>query len=292
MNDYLIFRTDRVGDFLISAVLINNIKLNNPDSHITVIASSKNASYIKSFNFVNDVIELKNSIFSKIKIIIRLLRYNFKSIIIHDDKKRSKFISFFLRSNNKIYIKNKNDFSHINLIKKILQDLNLKFFTKSLDFLEHKTTKLIKKNNIQLHFDEKWIHKNYIDNYINIEPTEIEFINFLSSIIKKKNTELIITTGIKSPVLLRNLTPKLVSMNIKFYEGMSFHELENITLTSNTLISCHGALSHVASANQIKQFDIIDKSYDYSRWTDHFRNYNFLYRENFNILSKKIIDKI
>ena len=36
MNDYLIFRTDRVGDFLISAVLINNIKLNNPDSHITV----------------------------------------------------------------------------------------------------------------------------------------------------------------------------------------------------------------------------------------------------------------
>ena len=36
------------------------------------------------------------------------------------------------------------------------------------------------------------------------------------------------------------------------------------------------------------QIDIIDKSYNYNRWTNHFRNYNFLYRENFSTLANKI----
>ena len=44
--------------------------------------------------------------------------------------------------------------------------------------------------------------------------------------------------------------------------------------------------------NNIKQIDIIDGSYNYGRWTSHFRNYNFLYREKFNILNEKIIKKI
>ena len=73
---------------------------------------------------------------------------------------------------------------------------------------------------------------------------------------------------------------------------MDFLELEKITAKSNILISCHGAISHVAAANNIKQIDIIDKSYDYFKWSDHFRNYNFLYRDNFDKLSEKIIDLI
>ena len=63
-------------------------------------------------------------------------------------------------------------------------------------------------------------------------------------------------------------------------------------MKSKILISCHGAISHVAAAYNIKQIDIIDGSYNYGRWTSHFRNYNFLYREKFNILNEKIIKKI
>ena len=32
MNKYLIFRTDRIGDFLILAILIKSIRRNDPDS--------------------------------------------------------------------------------------------------------------------------------------------------------------------------------------------------------------------------------------------------------------------
>ena len=53
MNRYLIFRTDRIGDFLLTLILIKNIKRNDKDSHISVICSKKNYDYIKSFNLVD-----------------------------------------------------------------------------------------------------------------------------------------------------------------------------------------------------------------------------------------------
>ena len=49
INKYLIFRTDRIGDFLITAILIKSIKRNDPNSHIQIISSKKNYTYIKSF---------------------------------------------------------------------------------------------------------------------------------------------------------------------------------------------------------------------------------------------------
>ena len=71
-----------------------------------------------------------------------------------------------------------------------------------------------------------------------------------------------------------------------------FSLLEKITSKSSILISCHGAISHVATANNIRQIDIIDKSYDYGKWTCHFRNYKPLYRDSFNFLSNKIVELI
>ena len=53
MNKYLIFRTDRIGDFLVTAILINCIKDNDVNAHITIVASSKNYDYIKSFKSVD-----------------------------------------------------------------------------------------------------------------------------------------------------------------------------------------------------------------------------------------------
>ena len=46
MSKYLIFRTDRIGDFLLTAILINSIKRNNPQSYIIVVASENNYDYI------------------------------------------------------------------------------------------------------------------------------------------------------------------------------------------------------------------------------------------------------
>ncbi len=293
MNKYLIFRTDRIGDFLVSAILIKCIKKNDPSAHISVVASSKNFTYVKTFPYINQVIQLNNNILSKIIVFLRLFRFKYKSIVIHDDKKRSKFISFFLKSVNKIHILDSKKITHIQIIKNILRKMNLNYFNEALNTLEHREKKKIDNEDlIQLHFDEKWIFNDYIKKFTNIEPTEIELINFLKKLLQKNKRNLIITTGFNVPYIIKKIEATLNELKIKLYNDLSFLELEKITSKSSILISCHGAISHVASANNIKQIDIIDKSYDYGKWTSHFRNYNFLHRENFTKLSGKIVDLI
>ena len=117
----------------------------------------------------------------------------------------------------------------------------------------------------------------------------INSLNFIKKIAQINKNNLIITSSFKLPLLLEKIKPKLINLGINLYENLSFSQLQLITSKSNLLISCHGAISHVAAAYNVKQIDIIDKTYDYNIWTDHFRNYQFLYRENFKLLSKKII---
>ena len=292
-NKYLIFRTDRLGDFLISAILIKCIKENDPNAHITIIASKLNSSFIKTFPYVDNVIELKNRLSDKIVLFFKLRKFLFKNIIIHDNKKRSKIISFFLKYDKKILISDFLNLSQIEIIKKILKELNFYYSTNSLNFLEHET-KLFQNNEkiIQIHFDEKWIYKDYIKKYKKIEPNKDEFLLMLDKIQTYKNLKMIITTGRKSPEIINAVKQELNKRKIKLYNDLSFYDLTKITLKSNILISCHGAISHVASANNIKQVDIIDKSYNYRRWSSHFRNYQFVYREEFNILTNNIIKKL
>jgi ADP-heptose:LPS heptosyltransferase len=291
MNKYLLFRTDRIGDFLVSAILIKCIKINDPSANITVVASNKNSNYIQTFPYVDQVIQLNNNFLSKLNVFFKLFKFRYKAIIIHDDKKRSKLISFFLRSINKINIANSNEITHIQIINDILQKIKINYYHDALNILSHIKNKKFNKNDyIQLHFDEKWIFNNYIEKYVNIEPVEIELINFIKELTKKKDKKLIITTGVNLPNIIKKIKPKLDELKVDLYEGLDFTQLKKITVNSSTLISCHGAISHIAAAKNIKQIDIIDKSYNYSKWTSHFRNYKFLYRDKFDKLSNEIID--
>mgnify|MGYP001230106903 CR=1 FL=1 len=294
MNKYLIFRTDRVGDFLVTAILLKSIKENDPTAHISVIGSIKNSEYIKTFPFVDNVIQLDNDFLSKIIVFFKVFKFKYKSIIIHDNKRRSKFISYFLKSTNRIDISDFKDNTHIEIIKNILQKMEFNFSNKALNILSHRNPKnnSYEKNQIQLHFDEKWIFNDYIKKFVNIEPAENELINFIKEIVKKKEKKLIITTGINLPNKMNKIENELNELNISLHKNLDFLELEKITSQSKVLISCHGAISHVAAAYNIKQIDIIDKTYDYSRWTNHFRNYNYLYRDNFSKLSCRILDLI
>ena len=292
MNKYLIFRTDRIGDFLVSAILIKCIKKNDPNSNITIISSKKNYTYIKTFPYVDQVIQLDNKFLSKIILLIRLIKIRYTSIIIHDNKKRSKFISFFLQSINKINIKNTEEISHINIIKNILKKMNFEYHDDCLDIFNHVKINYNKdKNLIQFHFDEKWIYNDYIEKFTNIEPTESELIKFIRELTKNKN-KVLITTGLVLPKILKKIKPTLDELNIKVYESLSFTQLDKITSKSSVLISCHGAISHLAAAYNIKQIDIIDKSYNYHKWTDHFRNYKSLERVSFNDLSNRILEML
>ena len=294
MNKYLIFRTDKIGDFLISAILIKSIRRNDPDSFINVVASEKNYNYIKSFKIVDKVTLLTNGILSKLKLIYFLRKEKYNTIIIHDRKQRSILISLFLKTNLKIVSNANLNISYFSDIKKILNHLNFSFDKADLNTLNNRTyvgLENLENNYILFHFDEKWIHKEYISNYINIEPSEKELVSFFNLLVNKTNKKLVVTTGLNSPQILNKIFRDKFNSKINYFNNLNFLEIESIIDKSDLLISCHGAVSHLATAKNIKQIDIIDESKTnfYKKWTDHFRNYSFIYRKNFNDLSKEII---
>ena len=296
MNKYLIFRTDRIGDFLLSMILIKSIKRNDKNSYIMVISSEKNYDYIKTFNLIDEVIMLKKGYINRVKLIFKLLKHKFNFSIIHDGKKRSKFINFFLKKYNTLHVNNddiKN--SHFVKLKKIIDSMNFKFDFKYLYIFTDRSfsnKKIDKPKYITLHYDEKWSNKTYISKYVDIEPSKEQLLNFINNIRYKSNDKIIITTGVKTPEILKNTISEINNQNVKLIESLNFKELEKVVSHSKLLISCHGAISHVASAYNIRQIDIIDinSKEPYSNWTDHFRNYTSIFRENFPNLSSKILN--
>ncbi len=293
MNKYLIFRTDRIGDFLVTAILIKCIKDNDVNAHITIVASSKNYDYIKSFKSVDEVILLKTNLINKILLVIKLFKERFKYIILHDDKKRSHLIAFFLKKELKISLNYEKTKTHLEILEIISKLLNFKLEENHFNILQDREINDLSFSNfVQLHFDEKWIHNNYIEKFVNIEPNPRELASFINSIGIKTNKKVLLTTGKTPPSVLLEALNMCKNKNILFLKNLSFIELENIILKSDLLISCHGSVSHVASAKRIKQIDIIDTSYPYNIWTHHFRNYNSVNRDKFAILAKKILEKI
>ncbi len=292
MDSILLFRTDRVGDFLLSLSLIRLIKNNHPNSKITVVASEKNYNYINTFKEVKEVVILRNNFFSKIKLIFKLRSKYFDTIIVHDGKNRSRFVSFFLKFKKRILCFTNLIDTQLEIIQKACKELNLEFDNNCLDFLENRKHSLVNIpfiDYVQLHLDEKWIYNKYIRKYTNIEPTGEQLILFINNIISK-NKKLVITTGKTKFNLLEKIKNKIDSNNVLIFENQNLLQLENIVFKSNLLITCHGWISHIASAKKIKQIDIIDNLYPYNKWTSHFRNYKYLYRKPFDILSKEIIE--
>ena len=293
MNKYLIFRTDRIGDFLLTAILVNSIKRNDPHSIITVVSSIKNYEYIKSFKLIDEVILLENSFLNKIKLIKHLRSIFFNHIIIHDSKNRSSLVSLFLKYDTKIISDKNSNISYINSIKDILSKLNFDFNVSDLDTLNFRlydSSKFSDDDFVLFHFDEKWFHQDYIKKYTYIEPSESELVSFVNLLSLKFNKKIVITTGVDCPLILTKLNENNFRGIVKIYKKLNIFDLENLICKSNLLISCHGFVSHVAAAKNIKQVDIIDRSYNYSRWTDHFRNYQSLNRKTFSELSTDIIN--
>ena len=293
MSSYLIFRTDRIGDFLLTILLINSIKRNDPNSNITVISSKKNHHFIRSFKNVDEVIILKNNLLDKIKLIHKLRSVYYDKIIVHDAKNRSSIISFFLKYGLKIKPNNDLNISYIDSIKEIISKLNFDFIESDLNTLknrEHNFAEDLNEDFILLHFDEKWIYDDYISVYTNIEPLKDELISFIDLLLTITNKKLVITTGIRSPNILNDIINIGLNSRVKVYKKLDFLDLEILISKSKLLISCHGSVSHVAAAHQIRQIDIIDKMKlnFYSKWTAHFRNYTPIYRKKFSELSKEI----
>jgi ADP-heptose:LPS heptosyltransferase len=328
-NKYIFFRTDRIGDFLMSAILIKAIKRSDQNAYITVVASKKNHDYIKTFSYVDETILIPENYLKKIYFYTKFFFVKYHLICILDGKKRSLYFSFLNRAKFKFLFTNKKfyklffsffytkiflDSCYTSKISEIQDLLNLlEFKLKPEDFKTiFVNTSINNCANLNLsskytlfHFDEKWISDHYIPSYKSIEPLSEANLNyFFGKLIVKTGIDLCISSGtlnnkyydyfrqnflkISDFVYLKKLSNK----KILFFDKLNFYQLQHLIFNCELLITCHGAPTHVAGSFHKKIIDIYDESKKnlYNKWTFHFKNYNFCYRNNFSKLSQQIED--
>ncbi len=317
MKNVLIYRTDKIGDFLISTPIFSSLKRKFINCKIDIVCSNLNYDYVKSFNFFNKVLLYPDNFFKKISFYLSLNDYD--HILVLDGKKRSIYNSIFKRSKtktlftpsstikkmfkyffNNVYFIDYN-VPKINLLKNFLSNIECEYKSIDLNFLlKYENSKCLKYNKsvseyIILNFDEKWIYKNYIKTYKNIEPTFTQFVNFLSTL--SKNNRVIIVNGFfENPLLEKLKISNYINdnANLVIKDKINIFELQFLIKHCNCLISCHGAPSHIASNYDIKVIDIVDDSEIkfFSSYNHHFKNKVQIIRDNFNDLSRKIIESI
>ena len=315
MKKILVFRTDRIGDFLISTPLFSSIKRNFKNCEIDIVCSKLNYEYVKSFNFFNKVFLYPSSFIKKISFYFSLKKYDL--ILVADGKKRSIYSTILKSSNNKylftpsLFIKKyfkiffnrvffiNYEIPKIDIIKNFLNEISCDFKEIDKNFLifhenkSHLDFKIPVNNYIVLNFDEKWLFDKYLNTYRNIEPEYIQFLDFLLNLSKK--SKIVITNGfIDNPILAKlKLDDKRNFFNeIIIKDKINIFELQNLIKHSDCLISCHGAPSHIGSNYNIKVIDIVDISEKnfFESYNHHFNKKVQIFRENFVILSKKIIN--
>ena len=323
-KNILLFRTDRIGDLLLTCPSIKTIKEHFPDSKLSIVTSEKNFSYAKTFAFFDKVFLFpKKSIFKKIKLFKELSKNRFDNIFIFDGKDRSILITCFLKSQKKVAkIVNKKQAFFCKLFKikfsydvfgKDLNNLHQNLINYSdidtkienFDYLIKKkdnnfNLKIPLENYIQIHLDEKWFSSTYIKNYSEINPSFEEFSNFLKSLSDKHNV--LITTGLFSNNLIERLeinsTEQLrknifinnIKENIVLVKKPSFLDLESILRKTKVLITCHGALTHAAASFNIKIIDIVEESKKelVKRYSLYIKNYYIVYRDKFSYIKNRV----
>ena len=308
INKYIFFRTDRIGDFLLSAILIKCIKRSDKNSHITVVASKKNFDYIKRFNFIDKVILFPDNYIEKILFYFKNFIKKYYLIGVLDGKKRSIYFSVFIRSKlkflftkkivykfllhfffNKIFL-DRDFVSKISEIKKLLQLLNFNLVSSdfktinknSISNLEFKIKRGAKftfpRKFLLLHFDEKWIYDNYIKSFTSIEPKSIFiFISFLEKLILKLEFDIVISTGVINNKIIESLKKEFFKLKDNIYkknflnnkiflfDKLDIFQLETVIFKCHTIVTCHGAPTHIAGSLGKRIIDIIQASDEHSK---------------------------
>ena len=103
MKNILIFRTDRLGDFIIHSRPIYELKKKFKDSKIIIVCSNLNTKILDNVDYIDEKIiyDQNFSILEKIYVFIKLIKIKYYAVFILDGKKFSLFCNMFLRSSHK-----------------------------------------------------------------------------------------------------------------------------------------------------------------------------------------------
>ena len=106
MKKFIIFRTDRLGDFLIITNIIRAIKRKYKNSHITVVGSPYNKKIINSYKTINKVLiyDKNSTLRKKISIFSNIVKSNYFCSLSLDGKSFSNFANLFLKAKKKFGI--------------------------------------------------------------------------------------------------------------------------------------------------------------------------------------------
>ena len=254
--NYLIFRTDRIGDFLMTSSLLSAIKRNDDNSKIFIVASKKNENFIKKSNLVDKVFSLKsNKFIDKFRLYIELKNYKFDNIIISDKKNRSILLALLLKSENKLFNVSKEfqnkllgffyknvlidndkikDLSFSDVLKNNCQFLGFNFKEEDFhyfkfdqfkrQFLHNELIDLENQEFLIFHYDEKWEIENYTKTFkkaSNLTDISINldfFLSFLSQLAVKTKKKIFLSTGAVNTSIIEKIKAKSVKMNEYLYE--------------------------------------------------------------------------
>ena len=324
MSKYLIFRTDRIGDYIFSRMLTESIKNDNYRNKIDFVCSSYNSKYIKNFKDINKIYILdKYDLSLMIKNLFAINRVNYDYIIILDGKRRSVWFSLFLKGKKKYavlkdfrpylilklffnnYFINSEVKSQYNNFSSVINYLNIKV-PKKINYyndyvFKKKNFKHLSTNFTLLHLDEKWFEGYYYEDFEYMNLATHNFKLLIKTIYKKFNNNIVITSGninIKQFNLIkkdffREIFKNIFASNkfkhkLLFIDNTDFRDLEYIVEKSNEVICCEGAISHVSNAFNKKTYALINNFKTAKFWTSHMKNLKLLKRGNVKNICKQI----
>ena len=326
MDKYLIFRTDRIGDFIFSRMLVQSIKEKNPKSQIDFVCSEYNSKYVRNYKDITNVYILDKYNFRlMVNNLFRINKQEYDYLIILDGKRRSIFFSTILKATNRIAIVK--DFRPKFILRFffnkyfINSELNSQFynFCSIINYLDFKVPKKIDyyrnykfekftplnniKNFLLLHLDEKWFKGHYYSDFEYMDLKIKNFYSLIKTIRKNFKKRIIITSGgyrIKDLNLIINKYFQKIDKNIYiskkfkkdliFIDNTSFRQLEAVVKKSSFVICCEGAISHVSNAFNIKTIALVNTPGINTAlfWTNHMNKIKLLGRTNITNICKKL----
>ena len=326
MAKFLIFRTDRIGDFITSQLVTNSISEISKKNKVDIVASKYNSKYIKNFKYINNIFifdKTQNRILDFFSLFLQIKNKNYDYLIVLDGKRRSFLSGIFINSKIKIcflkdfypkflislfyskYIKNTETNTQYKNFQVLLNYLDIKSpkilnYYKNYNFIKNKFK--LKKPYVHLHLDEKWFKDYYFHDfdYMNLKAASI--YKFLQALIKKFKCNIVITQGFKKVTIMdefktkyfkniKDPETKIAKKTVKFIEQSSFRDLENIVLYSKILICCEGAISHVSHSLNKKTIALIQKDRLISTnfWIGHMGNIKTVFRNDIKQVTKDIL---
>ena len=326
MNKILAFRTDRLGDFIITKQSLNLFLANKEQYEVDIVASPKNYEYIKNFKSFNKIYIFKGSYLNFFIKNFDILTKKYDYLILYDGKKRSHIISFFLRGKKISLSKSKNLFKianffryksifnsdytvqleNFNFINLMLEKKNSKtndfYFDYEFEKLAFKLP-LNEKKNFILHLDEKWFKGYYYHDFDYCDWTYEFFYKLITKLMNNYQLPIIITTGpFKIPFIedikkdFKEIEKNIFEHNdqskkLFIIDNLSFRELEALLkIYAEHIFCCEGGISHISHNLNIKTISLVQGKREmfYRHWTGHMRNIQLIKRGN----QKHILDSL